>query len=52
MKWILYEENNWGHDVEEDAVEGTVLCACKDEGVQVLNEMKTGNAPLLSDVSL
>ena len=36
---IINEENYWDHNVEVDAVEGPVVCICREE-VQ-----KTGKAP-------
>ena len=44
MEIIMNEENNWGHSVKGDAVEGLVGCVCRYEVFQVLNEMKSGTA--------
>ena len=52
MKRIMNEDNDWDHNVEEDAVEGAVNCINRDEMVQVLNKMKTGITPGPSAVSL
>ena len=38
--------------MEEDAVEGPVICVSKKEMLQLLNEMKTGKDPGPSEVSL
>ena len=48
----MNEENDWDHYVEGDAVEGPVVCVNREDVLQALNEMKTGNAPGASDVSL
>ena len=45
-------ENDWDHNVEGDAVEGPLVCVCREEVVLALKEMKTGNAPGPSEVSL
>ena len=42
----MYEENDWGHNVEGDLDESPVVCVCRDDGVQMLNEMITGKAPV------
>ena len=52
MEWIMNEEDDCNHNVEGDAVEGPVVCVIREEVLQALNEMKTGNAPGPSDVSL
>ena len=44
-------ENDWNHNVEENAVECPVVCVSREEVVQALNEMKTWKRPP-SDVSL
>ena len=36
----MNEENDWDCDVEGDAVEGPVVCVCREEMLQALNEMK------------
>ena len=42
MDRIMNEENNWDHNVEEDAVEGPVVCVSeREEVLQALNEMIT-----------
>ena len=52
MKLIMNEENDWDCNVEGDAVEGPVVCMDREEVLQALNEMKTGNAPGPPGVSL
>ena len=52
MERIVNEENDQGHDVEGDALEGPQDCVSRDEVVQSLNVIKTGIAPGPSDVSL
>ena len=42
MERITNEENDWDHNVEEDGVEGPVVCVSKEEVLQALNELKTG----------
>ena len=49
---IMNEENDWDHNVEGDAVEGPVVCVCREEVLQALSETKTGKAPGPSEVSL
>ena len=44
MVRIMNEENDWDHIVEGNAAEGPVNCVCREEVVQVLNEMKIGKA--------
>ena len=44
MAQIINEENGWDHNVEGDAVEGTVVCASREEVLQALNEVKRGKA--------
>ena len=48
----MNEENDWDHNVEGDAVEGSVVCVSKEEVLQALNEMKKGKACGPSEVSL
>ena len=45
MESIMNEENDWDHNVEGGAVEGPVVCVCRDDMAQVLNEIKTVKAP-------
>ena len=52
MEGIMNKENDWDHNVEGNAVKGPVVCVSREEIVQELNEMKTGKAPVPSDVSL
>ena len=40
MERIIFEENDWDHNVEGDAVEGLEDCVSRDEIIQALNEMK------------
>ena len=46
----MNEESELDHNVDRDAV-GPVDCVSGDEVVQVLKEIKTGEAPGSSDVS-
>ena len=43
MVEIMIEDNDWDHYVEGDAGEGPVVCVSREEVLQALNEMKTGN---------
>ena len=52
MERIMNEENDWDHNVEEDAVEGPVFCVCRELVLQALNEIKAGKAPGPSELSL
>ena len=52
MEMIMNEEINWDDNVEGDAVEGPVVCVSREEVLQMLNEMKTGNVPGPSETSL
>ena len=45
MERVMNEENYLDHIVEDDAVEGPVVCVSIEEVLQALNEMKTGTAP-------
>ena len=46
MDGIMNEENDCDKNVEGDAVEGPVVCVCREEMLQVLYEMKmTGRSP-------
>ena len=47
MERIMYEGNDWDHDVEGNAVEGPVHRVCRYEVTQVLDEMKIGRALVL-----
>ena len=40
MERIMNEENDWDHNVEEDAVEGLVVCVSREEVLQALNEIR------------
>ena len=51
-KRIINEENYWDHNVEGDAVIGPVISEGTEEVIQALNEMKTGKALGLSEISL
>ena len=37
MGRIMNEENDWGHNVEGDAVEASVVCLNREEMLQALN---------------
>ena len=39
MERIMNKENDWGHNVEGDVVEGVVVCESREEVLQALNEM-------------
>ena len=52
MEGIINEENDWDHNVKVDAVESPVVCVCREEVLPALNVIKTGKAPVSSDVSL
>ena len=43
MERIMNEENDWGHNVEGDAIEGPVICVSREEVLQALNEKKKKN---------
>ena len=43
---IMNEGNDWDRNVERDAVEGPADCVCREEVLQILNEMKTGERNL------
>ena len=40
MEKIMNEENDWDHNVEEDAVEGPVVCVNREQVLQALNEIR------------
>ena len=42
MESIINEENDFDHNMEGDAEEGPLVCVCREEVLQVLNEIKTG----------
>ena len=44
MEKIMNEGNVWDRYVEGDAVEGPVVCVCREEVLQALSKMKTGNS--------
>ena len=52
MERITNKENDWDHNVEGDAVKGSLVCVSREEVLQALNEMKAGKAPGPSAVSL
>ena len=52
MERILNEGNVWDQNVEEDAVEGLVVCVNREQVLQALNEMKTEKVLGPSEVSL
>ena len=37
MERIMTEENDWDHNMEEDAAEGPEGCACRDEVIHPLS---------------
>ena len=51
MERIIGEENDSYHNIG-DVVEGPVVCVCREEVLQALNEMNTGKDPGPSEVSL
>ena len=52
MERIMNEKNDFGHNLEGDAVEGPVVCVSREEVLHALNEMITGKVPGPSEVSL
>ena len=36
----MNEENDWGYNMEGDAIEGPVICVSREEVLQALNENK------------
>ena len=52
MEKIVNEGNYLGNNPGRDAIVGPVHCACREDVLQTLNELKTGKAPGPSDVSL
>ena len=50
MGWIMNEENDWDHVVEEDAIKGPVVCVRREKVRQALNKMKSGEAHKSSEV--
>ena len=52
MDRIMTDENDWDHNMEVDAVECPVVCVSREEVLQALDEMKTGNVFGHSEVSL
>ena len=52
MERIMNEENDRYHNVEGDAAEGSVVCVSREEVLQALIVMKTGNAPGSSEALL
>ena len=48
MERIMNDENDWDHNVEG----GAVVCVSREDMFLALSEMKTGNAPGPSEVSL
>ena len=39
MERIMNEENDWYHNMKADAIEGPVVCACREEQ-QALNKIR------------
>ena len=52
MEKIVNEENKWNHMVETDVVEGPVEKVARNEIVEAMQKMKSGNATGLSEVSV
>ena len=52
MEGIMNEENDCDCNVKRDAVEGPIVCVCREEVLQALNDMKTRQTPASSEVSL
>ena len=42
MERIMNEGNEWGHNVDGDAVDGPVVCVSREEVLQALNENSKG----------
>ena len=40
MENIMNEENDWDYNVEVDAVEGPVVCVCREDVLQALYEIR------------
>ena len=40
----MNEDNDWDHNVDGDAVCGPVICVSRENVLQALNEINTGNA--------
>ena len=41
MERVMNEENDWDHNLEGDAFEGSLACVSRQEVLQALNEMIT-----------
>ena len=52
MERIMNEENDLDCNVEGDAVIGPVVCVGREEVLQALNDIKTGNVPEHPEVPL
>ena len=52
MEKIMNEENEWDRMVETDLVEGPVEKVVRDEIVEAIQSMKSGNANGTSEVSV
>ena len=52
MKGIMNEKNDSDRNVEGDEVEVPVVCESREEVLQALNEMKTGQALGSSEASM
>ena len=52
MERIMNKENDLDRNAAGDALVGTVVCVSREEVLQTLNELKTGIAPVVSEVSL
>ena len=42
----MSEENDWDHNVEGDAIEGSSVCVSKDDMVQLMKTGKTAGAQM------
>ena len=50
MKRIMIDGNDCDHNVEGDVVEGPVVCVCREEVIQAINEMKTKSPRTFSSI--
>ena len=44
----MNEEHDWDRNVEGDAEEGPVVCACREDVLQALNEIRNSLWPIRS----
>ena len=52
MGKIMNEENDWDHNVEEDAAEGPAVCISREEVLQALNENRKSSWKLRSIIGI